>query len=202
MGEALRKSSFIEDARRKQIIDTAIQTVARQGFSNTTLADIARAAGVSTGVITYHFHGKDDLIEQCIRALFEAPNAYVVARVDAAEGHAEKLRMYIGSTIQFMWANREQTTALTYSFSHIETGKPRHGFSAKQHARIRKYVSKILEEGQRAGEFRPFGVAAVAELLLAALEGLMLQWVIDPSINLERCGAELIEMIDGYVLAD
>lgn len=202
MGEAIRKTSFIEEARRKQIIDTTIQAVARQGFGNTTLADIARAAGVSTGVITYHFHGKDDLIEQCIRALFEAPNAFVAARVESAEDPPEKVRAYIRSTIQFMRENREHTAALTYAFSHFNGREPRHAFSAKQHARIRKYVAKMLDEGQRAGAFRPFSSAVAAQLIIASLEGLMLQWVTDPAADLERCGEELIEMVEGYVLAD
>jgi TetR/AcrR family transcriptional regulator, fatty acid metabolism regulator protein len=201
MAEPNRKSTFIEEARRKQLIETTIRTVARQGFANTTLADIARAAGVSTGVIAYHFQGKDDLIEQCIRALFDAPNAYVVERVDRADGWAEKLRTYIASNIQFMRENREQTIALTYSFSYVTAGDTHQRFSAKQHARIRKYVARILEEGQRAGEFRPFAATAVAELLLAALEGLMLQWVLDSGIDLDRCAAELTDMFDGYVLA-
>ena len=56
------KGSFIEQARRSQIVDTAIRTIAQRGYSQASLAEIAREAGISKGVISYHFEGKDDYI--------------------------------------------------------------------------------------------------------------------------------------------
>ena len=53
-------TSFIEEARRRQIIDTAIRTIATRGYSRTSLAEIAREAGISKGVISYHFEGKGE----------------------------------------------------------------------------------------------------------------------------------------------
>ena len=57
--------TFIEEARRKQIIASTILTLAKRGFVNTSLADIADQIGVTKGVISYHFDGKDDLINGC-----------------------------------------------------------------------------------------------------------------------------------------
>jgi AcrR family transcriptional regulator len=47
--------------RRSQILDAAQRLVAERGWGGTTFADICREAGVSNGVLTYHFKDKDDL---------------------------------------------------------------------------------------------------------------------------------------------
>ena len=56
--------SFIEEARRAQIISSAIEVIAELGFARASLAQIARHAGISKGVISYHFAGGEVLIAQ------------------------------------------------------------------------------------------------------------------------------------------
>ena len=88
-----RDESFIEKARRKQIVDTAIRTIAARGYSQTSLAEIAREAGISKGVISYHFEGKGDLIEEILARLMHEPAEYIKGRVDSrAEAVAEGAR--------------------------------------------------------------------------------------------------------------
>lgn len=58
-------------SRRTQarIIDAVVETVARHGISGTTLANVAAAAGVSQGVLIFHFRGKDALLAETLRRL-------------------------------------------------------------------------------------------------------------------------------------
>lgn len=198
-----KKSTLIEEIRRKQIVETTIETIASRGFAHTTLNDIAREAGVSTGVITYHFKNKDDLIEQSIKKLFEAPNAYVIERVEGKETCRDKLRAYIQANIDFMTEHRSQSVALIYSFGSISSEQERHRIMARQHRKIRRFLAKILRTGQDAGEFCEFDCEAVAQIVFSALEGIMLQWVLDPEgVKLDGCATELISMAEAKVLAD
>lgn len=197
-----KKPTLIEEVRRRQIVDTAIRTIASRGFANTTLNDIADEAGVSTGVITYHFRNKDDLIEQSIKKLFEAPNEYVITRVNEQESFAEKLRTYIRSTIQFMIENREHAVALIYSFSSISSQEERQRVIARHHAKIRRFLAKIFQGGQESGEFGEFDPDVVAQVVFGALEGIMTQWVLDPkAVDLAGCAEELIAVAEQRVLA-
>ena len=52
----------IRKIRKDEILEVATRLVARKGWQNTTLADIAREANVSLGVITYHFSNKDEIM--------------------------------------------------------------------------------------------------------------------------------------------
>src|SRR5882757_8394362 len=55
--------TFTENARRAQIVRAAIETIGELGYRATALARIAERAGLSsTGMISYHFRGKDDLM--------------------------------------------------------------------------------------------------------------------------------------------
>ena len=45
------KKTFIEEARRKQIIDAALQTIAEQGYTQTSFAEIAKSLGITKGLI-------------------------------------------------------------------------------------------------------------------------------------------------------
>jgi AcrR family transcriptional regulator len=51
----------VRGIRRLQILDAAQRLVAERGWNGTTFADICREAGVSNGVLTYHFRDKEDL---------------------------------------------------------------------------------------------------------------------------------------------
>jgi len=200
---APKKQSLIEDLRRKQIVDTAIRTIATRGFANTTLNNIAEEAGVSTGVITYHFRNKDDLIEQSIKKLFEAPNEYVIGRVEEKASHRDKLRTYISATIRFNMENRDHCVALIYSFSSITSQEHRQEVIVKHHTKIRRFLEKILRDGQSTGEFGRLDAAVLAQIIFGAIEGLLTQWVLEPNAtDLSRASKQLIDMIEHHIAAD
>ena len=58
-----------EDARRQQLIDVTIDSLAEVGYVGSTLAQIAQRAGVSPGLVAHYFGDKDGLLEQTFRTL-------------------------------------------------------------------------------------------------------------------------------------
>ncbi len=57
------------DARRRQLIDATMKCIAKKGISGMTLADVARTAGLSQGIVNLHFDSKDNLLRQTLSAL-------------------------------------------------------------------------------------------------------------------------------------
>lgn len=196
MPEKMKKSTLIEKFRRKQVIDTAIEAIAKDGFARTTIAEIARRAGVSTGVITYHFKNKDELLEQCIRRLFEAPNTHVIEKVDTKHTYTLKLTTFIEANIEFMLKNRSHSTAMVSSFGAFNSETARHRILARQYTKIRTYLARILDGGKTNGEFKDFSTEAMTQLIFGTLEGLMNQWVLsEKEIDLPLCSESLIDMV-------
>src|SRR5215831_18130079 len=89
-----------EDARRVQLVEVTIDSLAEVGFVGTTLAEIAGRAGVSPGLVAHYFGDKDGLLEATFRtlarvvavrmrerfALARTPRARVQAVIDANLG--------------------------------------------------------------------------------------------------------------------
>jgi AcrR family transcriptional regulator len=59
------------EARRAQLIDSTIETLAARGYSRTTLTDVARFAGLSHGLVLFHFETKEKLLAETLNHLAE-----------------------------------------------------------------------------------------------------------------------------------
>ena len=104
--------SFIEIARRAQLVECAIDAIAEFGYSNASMAEIAKRAGVSKGVISYHFAGKRELIEQVVKTVMEKASAVMLPRIYAEHSAAGMLRAYIESNLDFIAAHHNHMLAL------------------------------------------------------------------------------------------
>lgn len=59
------------DARRAQLIEATIQSLAERGFSRTTVTDVAARAGISHGLVLFHFQSKENLLAETLDFLAE-----------------------------------------------------------------------------------------------------------------------------------
>ena len=77
-----------------------MQTIAEQGYTQTSFAEIAKGLGITKGLIAYHFNGKHDLITSAIHTILNRQGAYIKEQVDAQEDASDKLRAYIESSFE------------------------------------------------------------------------------------------------------
>lgn len=147
--------SFIEEARRDQIVRAAVEVIAEVGFARASLARIAQRAGISKGVISYHFAGKEELMEQVVDRVYAQIGEFVVARMEGAESAAELLRTHIVSVAEHMRANRVQLTALGEIFNNLRTtdGEPRYGVHTSEG--LYQALESIYRRGQDRGSSAP-----------------------------------------------
>jgi AcrR family transcriptional regulator len=195
-----KKPSFIEEARRRQIVETAIETIATHGYSQASLAEIAKKAGISKGVISYHFDGKEELLDEILRSLLRKPAEFVKERVDSAGTALEKLRAYVAANFEFMKSHRVGYVALVALWGQRYGAGDESSLNAEAYEPSRHYLAHILEEGRKTGEMRPLPVRTTASLVQAAIDGVMLQWVFDEdSIDLDVARDEVTEMLTRHV---
>lgn len=82
LSETGRKAS--KDVRRQQLIDATIRVLGQKGYASLTVADVARAAGLSTGIVIFHFNSKDGLLAATMQALAEEYRAHWEAAMNRA----------------------------------------------------------------------------------------------------------------------
>jgi AcrR family transcriptional regulator len=80
------------DARRVQLIEATIEVLALRGYARTTLTEVARQAGLSHGLVNFHFETKEKLLTETLLHLAEEYRLNWVAALDAAgNSPAQKL---------------------------------------------------------------------------------------------------------------
>ena len=106
--------TFIEAARRAQIVAAAIETIAAVGYSQASLARIAERAGISKGVIGYHFAGKDDLLREVVAEVLARAEEFMVPLIRANSAEVGLVRAYVESNrlTSFRWKARRPATVL------------------------------------------------------------------------------------------
>ncbi|MFE0019996.1 TetR/AcrR family transcriptional regulator [Amycolatopsis sp. NPDC059021] len=186
--------TFTELARRRQFVDCAIEVIAEQGFAAASLAKIAARAGTSKGVISYHFSGKDELLEQILLDVLADVVGFVEPAMAAATTATEKLTAYLESGIEYMRLHRAQLLALRQIFPNMRDADGNQRFVNEPGGARDRSIEEILTEGQRTGEFRRFDPTVMAVTIRAAVDGVLDHWAMDPDLDLPAYTRELVSL--------
>ncbi len=80
----------VKDTRKQQLIDATMASIAELGLQNTTIISISRRAGMSSGIISHYFGGKQGLIEAALRYLLEQLGKELRERMARTDGSPEQ----------------------------------------------------------------------------------------------------------------
>ncbi len=106
--------TFTQEARRAQIVEATIETLAEVGYTKTSFTAICRHANLSsTGLISYHFAGKPQLLREVVRTIVEKARALRTSRVAQEATYRGKLGAYISSHFDFLVRYPAHARALT-----------------------------------------------------------------------------------------
>lgn len=180
--------TFTEAGRRAQIVAAAIETIAEAGYANASFARIARRAGLSsTGLISYHFAGKSELMAQVAQEVYGELGQHMAARLAGAQGSAAALEAYLRGITEFIAAHRKQMKAVLEIF--LNGGIQ---YTPGTELVVLSPVEEILRAGQSAGEFREFDVRIMAAVIQRAVDGLPFLLETHPDIDLGQYAGELV----------
>ncbi len=190
------KMSFIEQARRRQLIEALIEGVAEEGYAGASLAKVAERAAISKSVVVYHFGTKDELVEAAVEQIFGEMRAFIEPRLDAEQTARGQLRAYIGSEFAFLEHNRAKLLAVSYILMNHRDQRGVLYLQERSESAYLKSVIAILKKGQADGEFRSFALVPMATTLMHAINGGLAQWVANPKLSLAEYADELITIFD------
>ncbi|MBT2282366.1 TetR family transcriptional regulator [Paenibacillus polymyxa] len=165
------KQYLIADARKEQIIHAAIEVLTEIGYFSTSLSKIAKRANTSTGLISYHFSGKEDLMNNTLLYLVEQEKAFMIERVEKKSSSLEKLMAYIEAGITYRAIKRGNTTALLEIVFNVRTpdNVPYFRLEINPEDELIVLVEEILKEGQKSKEFQDFDPKVIAMMIRGAV---------------------------------
>jgi DNA-binding LacI/PurR family transcriptional regulator len=121
--------TFIRAARREQMIQATIETVAEVGFHKASLARIAERMGIAKGGIIYHFSSRDELIRAALQEVFDRLTRHMLERVGGVTSSREAVWIYVVTLVGYLDAHRERgldadpNLRLTLAKMDLESGR-------------------------------------------------------------------------------
>jgi AcrR family transcriptional regulator len=185
------------ETRRQEILDAALRCFSRDGFHNTTTADIVRESGVSQGTLYLYFATKEDIVvaladerhqgEAMINALAQGeqdPIRGLLALIELyGEGLTDPRRIAMRRVGIQGWGEALRNERIRES-------------AVEGLATVRAAIVRLIERGQRTGQIRAeVDAEAVARTLVATFQGLVLQIAWDEAVDLRACGQVILDMI-------
>jgi len=171
-------------------VTAAIEVIAEVGYAKASFSRIAKRAGLSsTGMISYHFAGKDDLLAACVAEIEQVTGAFMQPRIDAADGHVAQLRAYVESNIALVGEHPAAVRAL------IDIVKNAASQSPSVNGRLALF-EEHFRTGQAAGVFRPFDARTAAIAFTTGLDAVVVTAATAPpgTTELARLGRELADL--------
>ena len=175
--------------RKQRILAVAQRLVSRNGWRNTTLAQIAREAGVTPAGLLHHFESKEQLL-----------HAVLDARDLDDDTHSDRFGDLLGEIAQVADRfNRAPDLVGTFTVllgENIDPDAPLHDRLVARQRDATEIVAAGIRRGQAAGRFRAdINPAVKAVEILAFIHGMEMTWLLDPSIPLTEVFKEYAETL-------
>lgn len=191
------KQSFIAEARRAQIVEAAIKTLDEIGYVQASLAQIAKRAGISTALISYHFTDKDDLMNHVLMNLLEKSTSYVLERVHQHNEPHERLNAFIVASLAYQGTHHTYNSALLEIIFNARTPDkiPYYKLSDDEEEPLLQELQQILQDGQEQGVFGVFNADVMSSLIQGAIGEYMLSTAVTKKVDLETYSRELVKIV-------
>ncbi len=143
----------LEGTRRDQLLAIAARLFAEKGFKNTTVRDIADAAGILSGSLYHHFDSKESMVDEILTSfqaeLFAAYDALLASDDDART----KLESAVRLSFDAIHEHGAEVAIFQSDAGYLGTFE-RFGYLADRNAESRNVWMALLTEGVRTGALR------------------------------------------------
>src|SRR5437868_10928140 len=182
--------------KRARILDAAVKVFAERGYFSSTVAEIARAAGVADGTIYLYFKSKDDLLFE----LFDEKMTQLIGDAKAALAQEQdapsRLKRFIRLHFSLVEKNPDLASVLV-----VELRQSAQLLKAADRQRLGsaylELIGQVVREGQERGELAPTVSPGTAKrAIFGALDELALGWLLSGRrTSLKKTGHEVAEWL-------
>jgi len=191
----LTARSIVQEAKREHLLRAAVRVFARNGYHGARVGDIAEEAGVAHGLLYHYFSSKEEVLQTVFRDNWgELLGRFRV--VEAADEPAPEKLAGIAKILLRTWRN--DPDLVTVMVREVARS-PKLQAQVEEIGEAFEIVRRVIEEGQRAGDFRADVDARLASwLLYGGLEEVLTGWVLgtleDGEAAVERAERTAIDL--------
>jgi len=169
--------------------------IAEVGYAKASLAAIARHAGISKGVISYHFTSKDELLETLVVDVYNDVATTVTPHIQAVETAAEKIHTHVVAVATYMREHHSALAALDQVFNNLRgpDGKPRYGMHTSEE--LFQALEQLYRLGISEGEFRELDTRVMAVTHQSAIDAMFGYWTVHPELDVDAYARSLADLL-------
>lgn len=178
-------------AKRAEILSSALEVIAKDGYSGATVKQLADAVGLSQNGLLHYFGSKDALFLEILRFQSDAVAVMVdPEHTDFTVGFATRVLDAIADSLEAVgWSQ----LLLSVTLDATEADHVAHAYIRERYEVFRELTATVLIELQQRGQFPADGdPAAAATIIASAFDGLQMQWLYDRSIDVRGRMAYLL----------
>ena len=179
--------------RREQILQAAYEAIDEHG-ERASLQDIADRVGVTQPALTYYFPTRDDLLI----AVLERRDVVGRALAGASEEGQNTIDGLVASTRLTTDHPGLAKLYVMLSAAATDPDSPARSYFTERYRRYAAEITEDMEYGQRTGVIRADESADhLARMVLAVLDGLQIQWMYDPAVDLAAIVEAFMKLLAG-----
>jgi AcrR family transcriptional regulator len=140
-------------SRRAELLGIAAELFAEKGFKNTTVRDIADAAGILSGSLYHHFDSKESMVDELLDT-FQTELWRQYDEIEASDRTPrEKLEAVVRASFDAIGSHRNEV-AIFQSDAVFLTSFERFAYLGERNQKFRELWTRLLSEGVERGELR------------------------------------------------
>lgn len=192
----------VEAERREQILSAACEVIADIGMQSLRLTDVAKRAGVSSGMIHYYFDTKRDLVKAAFELNYERSLQSRRDMLDSAGD--DPLSTLRALAISYLPGN-EQSTQAWRVWAELWAEGMRDAdlqeINARLYGQWRELVHDLIVAGQSAGTVTDGLADEFTDVLIAMIDGMSIQYMMHaPQMSLDVMRSRVLAYIDSLAL--
>jgi len=182
------------EIRRGQIVKAAVKLFSEQGYYNTTIAQVAQAAGISTGLVYQYFREKDDVLLLSLKVVLDAYESEIPATLAGLESPVERLCTALRGYCAIVDQMR-QATVLAYR-STKSLRADRRALIKQAETRTNQLIEDGIAECVRAGQMKAVNAHLLAYSQVMYCHGWALKhWALRERYTLGEYVGEGIDLL-------
>jgi AcrR family transcriptional regulator len=185
--------------RKEAILQVASQQFAQHGFHGATLSAIAEAVGLTEPGLLHYFPSKVELLQGVLDYRDQADKSKYLAIMEQ-----EEFSLFIA--LQDLVTVNQQRPGLVQLFTvmvgeSINKDHPSHDFFVQRYRDLRKAMLNYFAQNARGEGFRAdVDLEQLVMLIIAVLDGLQIQWLLDPdNVSMVRAFELFCSAIQAYL---
>jgi AcrR family transcriptional regulator len=179
---------------RQKILAAAARHFGELGYRGASAGAIAQEAGISEPGLLHHFGSKQRLLMALLDLRYSQDSQKLLAE---QELEALALLPLLAKLVRENLRHRESIRLSMVIFAEsISATHPSHDFFKRRYTRARDIVGGHLDRAKARGNLKKsVDTRALAAVLLAAMDGLQMQWLLDRRIDMAHCFAVLAQLL-------